>query len=565
MVVINLATPKPRRSRAVLPNGTRVLNGRYEIEKCIHSRGMANVYIVKDLNLGKRWCLKEIIKTDAGKSEIEYVSLLQEAKVLRSVSHTGIPRITDTDEDGDSLMIVEDYVEGMTLSKCIQTKGAIRQDIAVQWMKQLCQIIMYLHGIDTPILYRDMKPDNVIIQPDGNIKLLDYGTCVIIYEKGQLPHGYAMGTAGYAAPEQTKKSLPCDLRSDIYGLGMTYYSMLTGLNMAGVPRDKVRDVGLMNPGVSKGLAAVVNKCIAVNPEDRYQDCNELLYALQNYITGDEGYRQKAMVKITTTAVTLALSVVLMVGSVIPFLVNKGRAEQNYLNAVQVAEQSGRQEDYVSAISLNPTNISPYFGYIEAIKIDGVFSLDEEACLLNLINPNLVSIKNGSDYDRLSYELGRLYWFYYSSSKSNEGKILSVRWFKDAKDKGYKSDLSTVYYNLGRFHKDISNSIMVAEDAGMYAEYWSNLISAKDVYAGDLVSLQINLAIAECISNYAYSLKRDSVSYEDVVSEVNDLNTFLDSFQVSEYSLDVVKELYSELRSSVEGLMDTVNLVYNGRG
>ena len=558
-----MAEKKPKRERAVLPNGTKVLNGRFEIVKCIHSRGMANVYIVKDMNLGKNWCLKEIIKTDAGKADIEYVSLLQEAKILRSVSHTGIPRLTDTAEDGDSLMLVEDYIEGITLSKCIQNKGAIRQDIAVQWMKQLCQIVMYLHGLKYPILYRDMKPDNVIIQPDGNIKLLDYGTGVIIYKEGQLPHGYAMGTAGYAAPEQTKKNLPCDLRSDIYGLGMTYYSMLTGVNMAGIPREKVKDVSIINPSISKGLATVVNKCIEEDPINRYQDCNELLYALQNYATGDEGYRKKSIRKITITGVTLCLSILMGLSSFLAYNIKKGMAEQKYQNAVLVAEQSGKQEDYDAAISLNPVRISPYTGYITSIKVDGLFDYNEESALLNHINPNLTAIKKDENYGQLAFELGRLYWFYYENGDS--GKVQSVRWFRDAIDSGYDVDVSTVYYNLGKFHRDIATSIREADDAGMYAKYWVNLLSAKDINAGDIVTLQTNLAIAECISNYAYNLKRDSISYKAITEEISNLQFFLDSFIVSESSVDSVKELYEELEDVVDGLQTKVDLIYKDRG
>lgn len=560
-----MATTKVKRNRAVLPVGTRVLKDRFEIEKCIHSRGMANVYIVKDRNLGKRWCLKEIIKSDAGKSDIEYVSLLQEAKVLRSVSHTGIPRITDTDEDGDSLMIVEDYVEGITLSKCIQTKGAIRQDIAVQWMKQLCQIIMYLHGLKTPILYRDMKPDNVIIQPDGNIKLLDYGTCVIIYKPGQLPHGYAMGTAGYAAPEQTKKNLPCDLRSDIYGLGMTYYSMLTGLNMAGIPRDKVKDIGIINPSISKGLAEVVNKCIEEDPNKRFQDCQELLYALQTYTTGDEGYKKKAVRRIVTTAVTLGLSLACLLGSWVTYGLDVNETEKEYQNAVLVAEQTGRQEDYSKAISLYPERLAPYFGYIDSIKLDGEFSFEEESDILSFINPNLLSVKESERYGELAYELGRLYWFYYNIDSNNEGKVQSVKWFKDAIECGYEPEIASVYFNLGVFHRDIAISIREANDAGMYSKYWNNLLSAKDVNAGDIVTLQTNIAIAECVSNYSYNLKRDGVTYESILNEISDLEHFLETFSIDGSSVDVVRNLYSELESIVSGLRSKVDLIYEDRG
>lgn len=553
---------RAKRERAILPEGTLILDGRYEVLKCIHSKGMANVYIVKDRNLGKNWCLKEIIKTDAGKYNIEYISLLQEAKILKSVSHTGIPRITDTAEDGDSLMIIEDYVEGITLSKCIASKGSIRQDIAVQWMKQLCQIMIYLHGLKTPILYRDMKPDNVIIQPDGNIKLLDYGTGVIIYSEGQLPHGHAMGTEGYAAPEQTKKNLPCDLRSDIYGLGMTYYSMLTGLNMSGIPRERVKDVSIVNPSISKGLAEVVNKCIQVDPDDRYQDCNELMYALQNYVTGDVGYKKKAVKKIAITATTFFISMSLFVGSAISYSLNLKQIENNYTNAVLVAEQSGRIEDFESAIELYPTRLKPYFGYISAIKLDGVFSKEEESGILNYINPNLMEIKKEPEYGRLANELGNLYWFYYESEDINSGKVQSVKWFKDSIDAGYDVEMSSVYYNIGMFHKDIAISIREAKDVGMYSDYWENLLSAKNVTSGDIVTLQTNIAIADCISNYSYNLKKDSVSYEDVSAEVSNLKEFLRSFSVSTTSVSIVNDLYEELKQITIDLQEKVDIAYN---
>lgn len=544
--------------------GTKVLNGRFEVVKCIHSKGMANVYTVKDCNLGKIWCLKEIIKSDAGKHDIEYVSLLQEAKILRSVSHTGIPRITDTAEDGDSLMIIEDYVEGVTLSKYLQTKGMVQQKIAVQWMKQLCQIIMYLHGLKTPILYRDMKPDNVIIQSDGNIKLLDYGTGVIIYKKGQLPHGYAMGTPGYAAPEQTKKNLPCDLRSDIYGLGMTYYSMLTGLNVSNIPRDSLKDVRVINPSVSVGLALVINKCIQENPDDRYQDCTELLYDLQNFGTLDSEHKSKSKRRVAITAVTFGLAVTMIAGSFIPYFLNRSKAEKEYENAVLVAEQTGRQSDYDIAIGLNPLKLKPYFGYIETMKIDGVFTLEEETALLNHINPNLDKMKGDPSYGHLAFEIGKLYWFY-DNSENDMGKVQSIRWFEDAIKEEYEVNTATVYYNLGVFKRDITVSVTEANDAGMYIGYWGNLLAAKESNVGDVVAVQINLAIAECIFNYAYNLKRDGLEYADILKEVDDLESFVSFYNGSDSSVESIRSLYNELKSLVSVLRDKVNLVYGVGG
>ena len=96
--------------RSVLSPGDTVLKGRYEVLKIIHSSGMSNVYLVSDSNLNKQWCLKEIRKSEAGKNQVEYYSLLQEANIMKSLNHASIPRITTIEQDGDSIFIIMDYV-----------------------------------------------------------------------------------------------------------------------------------------------------------------------------------------------------------------------------------------------------------------------------------------------------------------------------------------------------------------------------------------------------------------------------------------------------------------------
>ena len=188
-------TPK----RSVLPIGTVVLR-RYEILKCIHSRGMANVYIVKDSTLGKTWCLKEIRKDEAGKYNQEYVSLLQEANIMRGLNHANIPRITTIEDEGNSLFIVEDFIEGKSLGAVLKDyPSGLPMKLAVPWMKQMTQIILYLHRLPNPIFYRDMKPDNFMVQSDGTIKLLDFGISIEVKTPDQKIEK-AMGTRGYAAP-----------------------------------------------------------------------------------------------------------------------------------------------------------------------------------------------------------------------------------------------------------------------------------------------------------------------------------------------------------------------------
>lgn len=550
-----------RPTRSVLPEGF-IIKGQYKVEKCIHSKGMANVYIVRDLVLNKRWCMKEVVRSNSGKKEIEYVALLQESRILRSISHSGIPRITMTVEDGDSLILIEDFIDGSTLSEIIEKRGPIRQDVALNIMKQLVQIIIYLHGLKTPVLYRDMKPDNVIIQgSDGSVKLLDFGTGVVIDHKGKKPDGYSMGTDGFAAPEQKKKDLPCDLRSDIYGLGMTFYNMVTGVSPFRTKREDLRPVRVLNPAVTIGMERIINKCIEENPDDRYQSCIELLYDIQNINWLDDDYRKRAKKKVAVALTLLGLSIILMLASFIPYFANKAEDLREYNNAVAVAEQSGLVKDYDAALRLNSLELRPYFGLINAIKSDGEFSLDEEEVLLRYVNPNLSTLKGMSDYGRLAFEIGKLYWFYYSDN----GTIRSVRWFEDAGKEGYNSETANVYYSIGVFDRDIKTSITEADDAGMYAEYWNNLKEVQENNVGDVVTIQTKIALADCINIYTYSLKRDGITYEDIINQVTVLERFVRDSEVTESGVEVVELLMTQLTETVSGLRDRVNRVYGMEG
>jgi len=546
--------------RTHLNSGDKVLNGRYEVLKCIHSKGMANVYIVQDVNLGKQWCLKEIRKSEAGKKNIEYISLLQEANILRTLSHERIPRIVAIDDEGDSLFVVMDFLDGVTLKDYVASNGKVPEKQAVKWMIQIVQTMAYLHSTNNKkaIFYRDMKPDNLMIRPNGIMNIFDFGISIRIIKDGQKPE-YSLGTKGYAAPEQKDKSLPIDLRSDIYSMGKTFYYMLTGIDPRSFNEDELKSISVWSPEITSSLVDVVEKCYSANVEDRYETCEDLIYALENYITADKNYRGKSKRKVAVSLITLLLGIGISVGSIIPFSIQDDIDAQNYEKAIEIANQSGRIEDYDYAIGLNPNNADQYIGYIEAIKSDGVFSLDEEKKLLNFINPVLSSIKSDKSYGNLAYEIGKLYWFFYEDESA--GKTVSIKWFEDAKEKGYNKDEAEVYHSLGVFNRDISKSIREANDSGMYKEYWDNLMKIQETDTSDIVTLQKYISIAECISTYVYNLKKDGVSFEEVSNEINELNTFITNYKITDSTVDVIVSLYNELSDILSNLDNRVKVVY----
>lgn len=540
--------------------GTKILNGRYEILKVIHTSGMSNVYLATDSQLNKQWCLKEIRKSEAGKDLIEYQSLMQETKIMKSLNHASIPRITSIENWKDSVIIVMDYVDGISVKSFLLKKGRVEQDVVVAWMKQVTNVMMYLHNRKEPIFYRDMKPDNIMIQSDGNIKLLDFGISIVIKSKNQKI-GKALGTRGYAAPEQCKSDNVCDLRSDIYAMGMTMYYMLTGLNPSQIPKDRLRPVREVNSSVSIGLEQIVHKCTRDNPNERYQSCEELMYALQNYANLDSNHRKKLRHK-CNTVVVLALSAVFCFGmSFVPYNLNKSQKDEQYSRLKVVAEQSGKATDYEAVLDVDPLDIGTYLGYIDSLKVDGAFTKDEESNLLKYVNTNLEALKLEDNYGELAYEIGKLYWFYYDSSTTeDEGILTSVKWFEDARDNGYKEDLADVYYQLGNFKRSITASVTESSDSGMYKDYWDNLIKAKDIDNGELVTLQLNTSIASCISTYTYNLKQDGISYDDIESEIKDLQDYINSYTPS---LDKARVTYESLKTTVSTLEDKVSTIYKG--
>ena len=426
-------------------------------------------------------------------------------------------------------------------------------------MKQVCQIMIYLHNRKYPIFYRDMKPDNLMLQSDGSIKLLDFGISIVIKEPNQKIDR-ALGTKGYAAPEQSKRGNVCDLRSDIYAMGKTLYYMLTGLNPSQLKPEQLKSVREIDSSISVGLENIVDKCIQPNPDDRYQSCEELLYALQNYMTLDSKYRAKIRRKVYVVAGMFVTSIFLIITSLIPYNVYNNQQIQQYNKLLAVAEQSGRQEDFEAVLDWNPIDLAPYKDFIDSMKVDGVFSKEEESILLGYVNPNLEKLKQQKGYGELAYEIGKLYWFYYEGSTEDEGMITSTKWFSDALEEDYEPELSQVYYQLGSFKRNISASVTESSDAGMYSEYFNNLITAKKQDNGELVNLQLNLALANCISTYTYNLMTDGISYADIESQVTMLNEYISSYVPT---IEKAQKSFDFLTKTVSTLQEKVDSVYKG--
>ena len=283
-----------------------LFNGRYKTLDLIGKGGMSKVYLAESTTLGTKWAIKAVDK----KLNAQF-DLLAEPNILKKLNHPALPRIIDIEEDETNIYILEDYIDGRSLDSRLKTEKRFDEETVINWSKQLCDVLIYLHNQKpNPIIYRDMKPANIIVTKENRVKLIDFGIAREFKIENDSDTTY-MGTRGYAAPEQYGSS-QTDQRTDIYSLGVTMYHLITGKSPNEPPYEfkKIREI---DPNFSEGMEYIINKCIQNDPTKRYQSMEELLYDLENihtfnryYIEQKKKEKTKNILKLSMLGVSIAL-------------------------------------------------------------------------------------------------------------------------------------------------------------------------------------------------------------------------------------------------------------------
>lgn len=262
-------------------NQNQIIFDKYQVIEELGKGGAGHVYLVRHLKLQNLWAVKQILKSPKDmtthKSNTE-LRTDQEYKLLKDLNHPSIPKIIDIEEDDDHLYIVEEYVEGITLKAYKVREKHVTEDEVINWMLQMCDVLGYLHAFhEAPIIYRDIKPDNILIMPQGKIKLIDFGIARK-FNPHESQDTVVMGTKAYAPPEQYGMR-QSDARTDIFALGVTMYDLLTGLNLSHPPY-KIQPIRQLNKDISITLEQIIQKCTMTLPTKRYADIKELKAALE---------------------------------------------------------------------------------------------------------------------------------------------------------------------------------------------------------------------------------------------------------------------------------------------
>nr|WP_275444710.1 protein kinase [Paenibacillus sp. ACRRX] len=253
-----------------------MLGNRYQIISIIGRGGMGTVYLAEDMKLkGKKWAVKE---TRLKHANMEH--LIAEADLLTQLSHPYLPQIVDyypPDADGFSYLVM-DYIRGETLSRRYERAGGrMALSLILKYTLQVCDLYHYLHHeLPEPIIYRDMKPSNIMIDENDNVRIIDFGIARS-FKEGQQTDTVQLGTIGFAAPEQFENR-QTDHRTDLYALGAVMYYLLSGGQYYYIQQKSVSE---FNPDSPDELNRIVHKLLQMNPTDRYQSAAELKSDLRN--------------------------------------------------------------------------------------------------------------------------------------------------------------------------------------------------------------------------------------------------------------------------------------------
>lgn len=450
-----------------------VIDGKYEILRKIGQGGMSVVYLAMDTHLNKQWAVKEIRKKGNGKDDVVIVnSLLAEANMMKKLDHPSLPRIVDIIDNGETIFVVMDYIEGESLDKILLEYGPQPEELVIAWAKQLCDVLSYLHSQRPPIIYRDMKPANIMLKPEGNIKIIDFGIARE-YKEQSLSDTTVLGTKGYAPPEQY--SGQTDARSDIFALGMTMHHLLTGID----PRsgEKYVPVRMWNPELSEGIEIIIDKCVQPAAENRYQNCSDLLYDLEHPDLITKDYKRIQKRKLRAFVISGTLAVALATAGITCRVTAKTINNNDYENLVSVSESTSVDEkidSYMKAIDIYPEKLDAYEKMLTAYEDDGIFGKKQNDQFLGIYNRNKAEFDTSSkEYAELNYQIGMMYFNYYTDedgSYSFSNRVQkAISFFEvNAKNENISPDfkekkISDCYYQICSFYKTyILNSATVEE-------------------------------------------------------------------------------------------------------
>lgn len=549
-----------------------VIDGKYKILNVVGKGGMSVVYLAMNERANKQWAIKEVRKDGMQSFEVVKQNLVAETDLLKKLNHPHLPSIIDVIDCDDTFLIVMDYIEGNPLSKALETSGAQNQDDVIEWAKQLCDVLGYLHSRKPPIIYRDMKPSNVMLKPDGNVMLIDFGTARE-FKSTSVADTTCLGTQGYAAPEQFGGHGQTDARTDIYCLGATMYHLVTGHNPA-TPPYEMYPIRQWNPMLSSGLEEIILKCTQRNPEDRYQSCAELLYALDHYKDLDIENKKVQSFKWKTFLASFIMTIVMLVGTIgfsAGLTVQTSSTYESYIaNGDSAVSQDAAEKYYLDAINVDPANPLAYQKLLERCTSDSKLSEDEYNTIKDAIYEHEDELKSKypSEYaDNVAYKLGQaLYFSYVPSSQESEsenfstaGITVSQRWLDIAQKMGSTEQIkhrAELLSSMSKAYQNMSGKSLEGDPVEEVKEYWNNLVEIASPNIAKEENNQIALLIyrnvtSQIYTKYYWFIKNSLATAKDISNELDNIEKYVNEIKVAVPDDEGLQILVNECLDNIE--------------
>lgn len=556
----------------MLENGT-VLEGKYEILKEIGRGGTSIVYLAMNQKLNQQWVIKEI---DYERNPIDGRRVLKEARLMMRFDHPAIPRIVDILEESGAAYIIMDYISGQSLAYELQEKGPQPQEIVLEWAKQICNVLMYLHSQNPPIIYQDLKPGNIILkEPEKNLKLIDFGEARACINGNAPGAGY---TKEYAAPEQLSGSRgKTDERTDIYCFGATFYRLLTG-KFAPFPSEQAGSIREAFPerNVSKGMDNIIRKCMQPDPAQRFQSAEELKKALDNIQLWDRDYLKHLKRRIHLVVVPLGMSFVMaLVGAAFyrGAALITAKDYENLIHTAQSLDYETRIEEYEKAIELDGKNPKAYIKLLEAYEDNGYFGKSESQQFSTLYNQNKSQFDHREEsVIEMHYLAGRLYFNMYSGESTGIRSRVqkSQEYFSYVKEYGslsYKHyRMASSYETLCEFFKTyVLNDSSVREPS---AEDYREMLKALEACLKDMQDYSAKDAAFIRLSLYVHLLDMLNVNMKGLAVngiEKKDVQNILHEIDSAAKSESVTQQIsikkQERLLLSIENVLDNLQREY----
>lgn len=545
-----------------------IIDGKYKILNKVGQGGMSVVYLAMNEKANKQWAIKEVRKDGVKDFELIKQGLIVETDMLKKLSHPSLPSIVDVIEDDNTFLIVMDYIQGNPLSKTLEEYGAQSQENVVEWAKQLCDVLGYLHSRKPPIIYRDMKPANVMLKPDGSITLIDFGTARE-YKSKNIADTTCLGTIGYAAPEQFGGMGQTDARTDIYCLGATLYHLVTGMNPCEPPYE-IKPIRQINPALSNGLEKIIMKCTQRDPDARYQSCAELMYDLEHFDEMDNTYRRKMKFRlgifITSVILTIGFGCVSIWG-------NASAENVKSKNYSYILSNAKSLDDYYNAILTDPSKTDAYIELVNYLRTDTLTK--EEADGLNQLQAGLdrknsngysetvnvleeLKEKNYDGYIDVCYEFGNAFLFSSDTTNDRERYVNASKWFSEAKNKYEMAsifcDIASCLQLIDQNHQ--STMVQKGKELQEYKNLWDKLTKLESKINGlgktpEESDTKINVinSITNIIYNnangFVNAIKNNGLSYNDINTLLSDMNSSL---------ADIDDSIYKEQKQQVSAII-----------